>query len=58
MVYLIHRIKLEEEFKKCPLCNYNGGFHTMLKRDGELIKWLFVCPSCNEIFDVGQTLKK
>jgi uncharacterized C2H2 Zn-finger protein len=54
----IHTINLEEEFKNCPLCSYNGGFHSMLKRDGEEIKWLFVCPSCNEVFDVGQTLKK
>ncbi len=58
MTKQIHTIKLEEEFKNCPFCNYNGGFHSMLKRDGDEIKWLFVCPSCNEIFDVGQTLKQ
>jgi hypothetical protein len=57
MTYQIHTVKLEEEFKLCPLCNYRDGFHSMLKRDGEEIRWLFICPSCHEVFDVGRTLK-
>lgn len=48
---------MEDEFKHCPLCSYRDGFHSMLKRDGEEILWLFICPSCHEVFDVGQTLK-
>jgi hypothetical protein len=50
-------IKLEEEFKLCPLCNYKDGFHSMMKRDGDEIRWLFICPSCHEVFDIGRTLK-
>jgi hypothetical protein len=57
MTYKIHTVKLEEEFKLCPLCNYRDGFHSMLKRDKEEIRWLFICPSCHEVFDVGRTLK-
>jgi uncharacterized C2H2 Zn-finger protein len=57
MAYKIHRVALEEEFKSCPLCNYQDGFHSMLQRDGEEIRWLFICPSCHEVFDIGQTLK-
>jgi hypothetical protein len=57
MTYKIHTVKLEKEFKLCPLCNYKDGFHSMLKRDGEEIRWLFICPSCHEVFDVGRTLK-
>lgn len=57
MAYQIHMITLEEEFKSCPLCNYQDGFHSMLQRDGEEIRWLFICPSCHEVFDIGQTLK-
>lgn len=52
-----HKITLKEEFKTCPLCNYSDGFHSTLKRDGEEIKLLFICPACHEMFDVGQTLK-
>lgn len=58
MGYRIHKIDLKEEFKNCPLCSYRDGFHSMLKRDGDEIRWLFICPSCNEVFDVGHTLKK
>lgn len=57
MDYKIHTIELKEEFKNCPLCNYKDGFHSMLKRDEDVIRWLFICPSCSEVFDVGQTLK-
>jgi hypothetical protein len=57
MAYQIHRITLEEEFKLCPLCNYADGFHSMLQRDGEEVRWFFICPSCHEVFDIGQTLK-
>jgi hypothetical protein len=29
----------------------------MMKRDGDEIRWLFICPSCHEVFDIGHTLK-
>lgn len=57
MTYKIHRITLEDEFKTCPLCNYQDGFHSMLHRAGEEIRWLFICPSCHAVFDIGRTLK-
>jgi hypothetical protein len=53
----IHPIKFEDEFKICPLCGYKDGFHSMLKRDGEEVRWLFICPSCHQTFDIGRTLK-
>ncbi len=56
MKYTIHPVKLEAEFKICPLCGYTDGFHTMLKRvDGE-IRSLYICPACHEIFDVKEKL--
>ena len=57
MTYVIHKVALDDEFKNCPLCNYKDGFHSMLRRDKEEIRWLFICPSCHEVFDIGQTLK-
>ena len=56
MKYQIHTIAFAEEFKICPLCRYRDGFHSMLKRDGEKIRLLFICPSCQEVFDIGETL--
>ena len=58
MDYRIHTIPLTDEFKICPLCGYKDGFHSMLKRDNGAIRWLFICPSCHEVFDVGRTLKE
>jgi rRNA maturation endonuclease Nob1 len=53
---IIHAVTLGEEFRFCPLCGYEDGFHTMLKRDKEnnIVRWLFICPACHEIFDVDQ----
>lgn len=54
----IHTIAFEDTFRTCPICGYNDGFHTMLQRDKaeDLVRWLFICPSCHEIFDIGQTV--
>ena len=50
-------VKFEDEFRICPECGYRDGFHTMLKKEvskgADHVKWLFICPSCHRIFDVG-----
>lgn len=53
----IHKIEFKDEFRVCPICGYKDGFHTMLQQDDDTIKWLFICPSCHEVFDIGQTVK-
>ena len=57
MNYKITKVQMEHEFKTCPSCGYEDGFHTMLKKEGDVMRWLFICPSCQNIFDIGQTLK-
>lgn len=57
MDYRIINIEMENEFKVCPSCGYKDGFHSMLKKDDDVTKWLFICPSCQDVFDIGQTLK-
>lgn len=56
MDYEIKHVEMEEEFKICPVCGYKDGFHSMFKSEGSTIKWLFICPSCHEIFDIGFTV--
>jgi uncharacterized Zn finger protein len=56
MGYEIKVVNMKEEFKICPSCGYEDGFHSMFKKDGDVIKWLFICPSCHEVFDVGFTV--
>ena len=57
MDYKIIKVPMEKEFKVCPSCGYKDGFHSMLKKEGDVTRWLFICPSCHDVFDIGRTLK-
>lgn len=56
MDYDIEKIEMTDEFRVCPECGYRGGFHSMFRKQGETTRWLFICPSCNKIFDIGMTV--
>ena len=56
MDYEIIEVKMEDEFKICPSCGYKDGFHSMFKKEQGLTRWLFICPSCHSVFDIGRTL--
>jgi uncharacterized C2H2 Zn-finger protein len=56
MDYEIIKVDIGEELKICPSCGYRDGFHSMFKKDGEITKWLFICPSCHKVFDSGYTV--
>jgi len=49
-------VKMEAEFRTCPVCGYKDGFHSMFKKEGDTTRWLFICPSCRKIFDLGFTV--
>ncbi|WP_136806809.1 hypothetical protein [Desulfosediminicola flagellatus] len=52
----IIEVAMQEEFRSCPTCGYRDGFHSMFQRTEEGIKWLFICPSCHDTFDLGFTV--
>ncbi|BBO75160.1 hypothetical protein DSCW_25770 [Desulfosarcina widdelii] len=52
----VEKIKMSEEFRICPACGYRDGFHSMFRKQGRTTQWLFICPSCHKIFDIGFTL--
>jgi transposase-like protein len=56
MNYEVKSITMKDEFKDCPECGYKDGFHSMFKKDDNTTKWLFICPSCRSIFDIGFTV--
>ena len=56
MDYEIANVKIEDEFKVCPSCGYEDGFHSMFKKESGITKWLFICPSCHEVFNIGFTV--
>jgi len=57
MDYEVHNVTIEDEFKVCPSCGYKDGFHSMLKKEQDRLRWLFICPSCHDVFDVGYTVE-
>ena len=58
MNYEVKSIVMKDEFKKCSECGYKDGFHNMFKKDGNMTKWLFICPSCHSVFDIGLTIRR
>ena len=58
MDHEVMKIDMQETFKDCPVCDYGDGFHTMLKKEGVETKWLFICPACHCIFDLGFKVPK
>lgn len=55
MTQKIITIEMKEEFRTCPTCGYRDGFHSMFRQDGDSTKWLLICPSCHDTFDIGLT---
>lgn len=49
------KIEMTDEFRICPVCGYRDGFHSMFRKAGETTRWLFICPSCHKLFDIGMT---
>jgi len=41
------------EFRKCPTCGYERGFHISFSKDGEHYKIILICPECGDSFDLG-----
>ncbi len=52
----VHKITMDEEFRICPDCGYRDGFHSMFRKEDSVMKWLFICPSCHKVYDIGFTV--
>ncbi len=52
----VEKIDMQDEFRVCPACGYRDGFHSMFRKQGEVTRWLFICPSCHKLFDIGMTV--
>lgn len=42
-----------EEFRKCPTCGYERGFHVSFQKESDTIQVRFICPECGSSFDLG-----
>ena len=54
------KTEVGEEFRVCPECGYENGFHSMFRpdEDGGTLSWLFICPNCSTRFDVGLKVRR
>jgi hypothetical protein len=52
----VEKVEMQETFRICPTCGYRDGFHSMFRKQGQTTSWLFICPSCHKIFDIGMTV--
>ena len=53
MPYKTIPVDMKEEFRSCPTCGYRDGFHSMFRMEDGVVKWLLICPSCHDAFDIG-----
>jgi hypothetical protein len=56
MDYEVKNLSVEGDFKVCPTCDYKDGFHSMFRREADITRWLFICPSCHTVYDIGFTV--
>jgi len=42
-----------EEFRVCPNCSYERGFHVYFKKNKGKIKICLICPNCGQSYDLG-----
>jgi uncharacterized protein with PIN domain len=49
----ITKIELAEEFRICPQCGYELGFHSSFLQSVEGYRIILICPECGARYDVG-----
>ena len=49
----IKKIELAEEFRICPQCGYDLGFHSSFLRSDKGYRIILICPECGARYDVG-----
>ena len=55
----IKTIEVQQEFRQCPACDYQRGFHVSFLRKGseEPLQLVLICPSCGARYDIGKAIK-
>jgi transcription elongation factor Elf1 len=49
----IKNIDLDQEFRICPQCGYELGFHCSFLREKDKIRIILICPECGVRYDMG-----
>ncbi len=46
-----------DEFRICPACGYERGFHVSFRAEGDRVALGLICPSCGQSYDIGWKTK-
>lgn len=49
----IVKVEIGEEFRICPQCDYELGFHSSFLRAEVGYRIVLICPECGARYDVG-----
>ena len=51
----VQKVRVERDFKVCPVCDYTDGFHVVFSRAREKGKYnvYLICPMCSAAYDIG-----
>ena len=51
-------VEVKNEFRICPTCSYERGFHITLipEGNGRSLRMILLCPNCGARFDIGKTV--
>lgn len=52
----IDKVELDTEFRICPKCGYELGFHCSFYRDEGGYRIILICPNCGARYDAGWRL--
>lgn len=54
----IKPVDVKTEFRICPACGYESGFHVSFipQKETESLRMILVCPSCGARFDIGKSV--
>jgi len=52
----IRAIDVKEEFRVCPSCEYQRGFHVSLVPEAgkKQLRLVLICPSCGARYEIGK----
>lgn len=50
----INKVTIEEEFRICPACGYERGFHISFLKEsgGGAVRSILICPNCGTRFEL------
>ena len=54
----IRAIDVDQEFRVCPSCEYQRGFHISFipNADPKLLRLVLICPSCGARYEIGKLI--